>query len=70
MMRWADDVSSGIEATWLANDEFQAPSIKDTVKAAHLPNMFLVRDPKNKRIGGNGIFGDFKGAATAYLPGP
>ena len=44
-------------------------SIKFPIKAAHLPNMFLVRDPKNKRIGGNGIFGDFKGAATAYLPG-
>ena len=43
--------------------------IKFPFKAAHLPNMFLVRDPKNKRIGGNGIFGDFKGAATAYLPG-
>ena len=42
-------------------------------EAALPPNMFLVRDPKNKYInnggtfGGDGIFGDFEG--TAFLPG-
>ena len=30
-MRWTDDLSWGIEALWLANSQFQALSIKDTV---------------------------------------